>query len=477
MNRIDLALAMNAATDDDLRYVAEIMKYTNSAKQRRKFPIRAATAIAAAAVLLLATLGVAMAANEQVRDAVFSFFHISSPEQVPQPSAMPTAEGEAAWIGRREIDDAVVIDDYLLQTPIRPLKGSVSLWDADGMRFYTLTDQGLFAVPGEHREFTLSFGGAEQAIAYDFAKTESGVLLNWVEDPRVNENPYGYGWNLVQPALSSEQVWLELPDWNRSFQMYPMLLDLESGELTDIFKGLDTDLAPADAMTTWYYSPNLRYALLRDLDQGAWLYDLQSRTVTDLSNLANVWIQDATFTPQNHLLLSMTDGETYTFLSYDPETGTSHTHQYPASHDGSPGVISVLSHRRQAPFSHALIQSGSGGCALLDLETNDTLDLPEDLNAYLPNIQENAAGNRLLCTQEQWISNPDGTTYLALSRLAICDLENHSLVELDREQYETAQEFACFWLDDNRFVVWANSGVDGTTSLHVYTIQPPESRG
>ena len=362
MNRIDLALAMNAATDDDLRYVAEIMKYTNSAKQRRKFPIRAATAIAAAAVLLLATLGVAMAANEQVRDAVFSFFHISSPEQVPQPSAMPTAEGEAAWIGRREIDDAVVIDDYLLQTPIRPLKGSVSLWDADGMRFYTLTDQGLFAVPGEHREFTLSFGGAEQAIAYDFAKTESGVLLNWVEDPRVNENPYGYGWNLVQPALSSEQVWLELPDWNRSFQMYPMLLDLESGELTDIFKGLDSDLAPADAMTTWNYSPNLRYALLRDLDQGAWLYDLQSRTVTDLSNLANVWIQDATFTLQNHLLLSMTDGETYTFLSYDPETGTSHTHQYPASHDGSPGVISVLSHRRQAPFSHALIQSGSGGC-------------------------------------------------------------------------------------------------------------------
>ena len=477
MNRIDLALALNTATDEDLCYVASIMKYKNSAKQKRKFPIRAATAIAAAAALLLATLGVAMAANEHVRDAVFSFFHISTPEQVPQPSEMPTAEGEATWIGRREIDDAVVIDDYLLQTPIRPLKGSVSLWDADEMRFYTLTDQGLVAVPGEHREFTLSFGGAEQTIAYDFAKTESGVLLNWIEDPRVNENPYGYGWNLVQPTLSSEQVWLELPNWNRSFQMYPMLLDLESGELTDIFKGLDTDLAPADAMTTWNYSPNLRYALLRDLDQGAWLYDLQSRTVTDLSNLANVWIQDATFTLQNHLLLSMTDGETYTFLSYDPETGTSHTHQYPASHDGSPGVISVLSHRRQAPFSHALIQSGSGGCALLDLETNDTLDLPEDLNAYLPNIQENAAGNRLLCTQEQWISNPDGTTYLALSRLAICDLENHSLVELDREQYETAQEFACFWLDDNRFVVWANSGVDGTTSLHVYTIQPPERRG
>ena len=173
MNRIDLALAMNAATYEDLCYVASIMKYKNTAKQKRRFSIRAATAIAAAAALLLATLGVAMAANEQVRDAVFSFFHISSPEQVPQPSAMPTAEGEAAWIGRREIDDAVVIDDYLLQTPIRPLKGSVSLWDADGMRFYTLTDQGLFAVPGEHREFTLSFGGAEQTSAYDFARTGS----------------------------------------------------------------------------------------------------------------------------------------------------------------------------------------------------------------------------------------------------------------------------------------------------------------
>ena len=39
MNRIDLALALNAATDEDLCYVASIMKYKNAAKQKRKFPL------------------------------------------------------------------------------------------------------------------------------------------------------------------------------------------------------------------------------------------------------------------------------------------------------------------------------------------------------------------------------------------------------------------------------------------------------
>lgn len=476
MNRLDLALALNAATDEDLLFTAQRINYVNHSKKRRL--LRAFAAAAAAAVLLLATLGVAMATNDAVRQAVFSLFHISVPERVPQPSAVSPESGKITLTGHRSIGDAVAVDDYLIKSPMRPMKGGVSLWDAGSMRFYSLAPQGVISVPAEHHAFALPFHGVSFQINYDYAVTDHDVLLNWTEDPRVNENPYEYGWNLVQPGADSMQVFLELPDKSRNYQMVPLLLDLETEKLTDPFSGMPLDLIPPEEMNVWSYSEDGRYALQRDFSHHAWLYDLEAKTVTDLSDQITAAITETRFTPQNRLVLTMLDGDTYRFLQYDLSDQSSTCFVYSASQeraDGTrtPGLLPSPAYWWRAPYRHSIMVTESGGCALLEIESGLTTELPDALLDDLPNVLENEAGTRLLGTKTELAQQSDGYQHRCISAIAVCDLRSKTLVELDREEYETAGEIDCFWLDDNRFAIWAESGSDDYTTLHVYTVHLP----
>ena len=55
---------------------------------------------------------------------------------------------------------------------------------------------------------------------------------------------------------------------------------------------------------------------------------------------------------------------------------------------------------------------------------------------------------------------------------SVCDLKTHTVVRLDREPGD-AEEWSVFWLDNERFAVWAENPAEGFADVRVYHLHQP----
>lgn len=466
MNALEILLALDGASDADLASVGSRLGLTK--KTHRRVGMRMLLAAAVAAALLIATLGVAMAASPDFRDAVYSIFHIQAREPASEAGAV-TDENVQLW-KHLELEDAAEIDYYTLRIPFYPVAdGTLYHWDETGGVFYHLTEKGSAEIPGTRVELDVPFGGATQHIVYDWAKLDGQYVIGYREDPRMNENPYGYAWMLHQPDPTSPTVWLTLPDWNKSFAECPFLLDLESGTWTDVLQGMEYDRMDAERMYMWRFSPDMQHLLMTDDCGGAWLYDVEAQTERDLSQELPQTLLDAAFLDADTLALMGVDNQIYSFLWYDAEDGTLARRSYPSDAEG-PGLRSVLT----PVGSRGILLNADGTLSLTDLQTG--------IGALLPSFDRdcvyllNSDGTQMLCVDRRLSDGgDDGLITQTFTGFSVCDLENRTVVRLDREPSDDADEWAVFWLDSQRFAVWAENPADGFGDLHVYRLHTPEA--
>ncbi len=465
MNTMEILTALDGASDADLAAVESRLGL--SKKTSHKFGMRLLLAAAVAAALLIATLGVAMAASPDFRDAVYSIFHIQTREPASEAGAV-TDENVQLW-KHLELEDAAEIDYYTLRIPFIPVADNTLYhWDENGGVFYHLTNKGFEEIPGTRMEFEVTFGGATQHIVYDWAKVNGQYVIGYREDPRMNENPYGYAWMLHQPDQASPDVWLTLPDWSKSFAPCPFLLDLETGTWTDVLQGMEYDRLNKERMYSWRFSPDGEHLLMMDDCGGAWLYDTEAHTETDLSLDNTQVLLDAAFLDAETLALMSVDNQIYSFTWFHVEDGTMEQRSYPSDAEG-PGLRSVLT----PVGSHGITLNADGTLSLTDLQTGIGARLPAfDRDCvYLLNDD----GTQMLCVDRRLSdSGTDGLLTQTFTGFSVCDLENHTVVRLDREPSEDADEWSVFWLDNERFAVWAENPADGFGDIHVYHLHTPE---
>ena len=120
----------------------------------------------------------------------------------------------------------------------------------------------------------------------------------------------------------------------------------------------------------------------------------------------------------------------------------------------------------------AFVRNTDGSVSLINLRTDEEIRLP-DLGAESV-YTLNDAENRVLCIDMRMYDSTSGVLSKNFNGFSVCDLENHTVVRLDREPSDDADEWSVFWLDNERFAVWAENPADGFGDLHVYRLHTPE---
>ena len=475
MTRDQFLDALQAADDRYLTEASCLLGYDETPTRRRPLR-RMLIAAAVAAALLLAAFTAAMAASEPFRSGVYRVFHIQTRERVPAPTKLPKDAEKVVPLAHITLDNAAQIDRYSVQVPVRLLHdGSVYAPEKENGHIYRFHAGAVETIPTTHREIETTFRGVTFEIAYDYARCADGYVLASWENPRMNENPYGYASELTLADAQSGKAWLELPDWDADYALYPMLLDLESGTVTDVLDGMDVTL-PEDAYPlTWRYSPNLRWLLELDGNHGrAWLYDLQTRTRMDEQQLFGAPVVLACFDGAD-TLVGLEHTETVLRATrYSLRDGTREVvdmSQY-AGHFGD--GIYTLAKDFLSPH-YWTVGDGSGHTKLLNVRTGAAYDWPDEAAGMPLNAYESPDGRRIAFVHYDYEQSGVDTTKNVFDLLAVLDVETGEYTILDRERstLAAAEETAFGWIDADSFMLLTEA-VDGRVNVTVYTLRAPE---
>ena len=162
MNSMILLEAIGAIDDayilsaqNRLGSISKATMKTAHAAKRHHLTRKTVICIAAVITMLLASFTVAMAASEEFREFVFSIFHISTTESLPDSTNVSVPDGEMEQIGGANIDEAVTTYYFKGNGVIQLGNGllySDSYDNSDGS-FYDLDVDGLVPLATTRIEF------------------------------------------------------------------------------------------------------------------------------------------------------------------------------------------------------------------------------------------------------------------------------------------------------------------------------------
>lgn len=447
---------------------------TNTSKslsRKSRTPKRKALiGLAAAIILLLGSFVTAMAVSEDFREFIFSIFNIESPEKIPEADDADF-DSPLGQVGDANIDGAVTVYYIKADGILRAYNGIVysAEYDGEGAAFYAVTSDGLEEIEVARAEFIYSFMGTDFNIKFDYTVHNSTLHFRELNS-QLDINPYKYSWMLFNADNSTDTVWLILPylvnvGGSERYSSYPLLYNIQTNEITDIFKDVDFG---GIAVDRWQFTDDMAYALIwgtseKD-DNGFWICDIAEKTITHVGDLVGILINDCYIAKDDMIICYVPNGNNFDVLNYDISTGTQTTiienvQHYNKTDDGS-GLRSIDYHGKQGQY--ALYFDMDGEVALLDLISGEYLKLTGLKNDDTLITMESPDGERVL------IAFSDSEAFgLAFYKIGVLDTQTGALTMLTREGYEAKTEHGIGWLDDTRIIVNA-SNTDDEAYMFVY---------
>lgn len=431
---------------------------------RRRRPVRKTlVCIAAVIALLLASFTVAMAVSEDFREFVFMIFNIETKETVPSYNGDDIEDGVINEIGDADIDGEVSVYYFNGNGVVQVIDGLIytSRYDRTGEAFFDITQEGLVELPSTRVEFPYSFRGTDFNIKFDYTVYDGELYINVLPE-NLDINPYKYAWNMYPANDGADKAWLVLPyPTDGDYSEYPLLLDIDTLELTDVFAGISFDGIIA---ARWQFADDMSYALVmgytEGYETGFWICDIDKKTLTNVSELTGRTINDCYILEGNKLICYAANGSGFDVLSFDVSTGSSsllveNTQHYYLTQDTS-GFRSIEYHGGQG--RHALILDGGGGVTLLDLRDGSRLPLEGVTNDALLTSESPDGEHIMFAFSDVNVSNS-----FAMYKIGILDTQTGVLKMLERENYEIRNETLMGWLANNCVSVLAynESEADG----------------
>lgn len=455
MNSNILLDAINTINDEYILSAQKCMDYDSDISNQiykisNKRPARrTVVCIAAAVVMLLSSFTVAMAASEDFREFVFSIFNINSTEILPNNSENTVPDGNFEQIGA-SIDGAVCTYSFKGNGMFVPNDGIVYAGENDNREglFYDWSENELVALPTTRVEFPFSFRETDFNIKFDYCVYDS--VLHFRELPEnLNENPYKYGWGIRRVGSDLNTALLFLPyETSGDYGIYPMLLDIETNNTTDILENMPMDeIIPVN----WEFSDDLSVAVMsgytEDYEIKFWICDVCQKTLTLISELTERTISNCYLLDDQHIICYAANENGFDIISFNSKTGIvtmliERTEYYTQTGDGS-GFRSIEYYGGYG--RHALLFDDKGGITLVDLLSGK--------QTYLDGIEYDGT----LLTSE----SPDGEQImfafrdtnvqdsLAVYKIGVLDTQTGVLKLLERTNYEIRNERPLGWLANN----------------------------
>lgn len=416
------------------------------------------TALAAAALLLAATLGTALAASESFRAVVFSFFRLGTAEKVPV-CLETTEEGDAVWLGSRTLEDAVTVDYLRIGENCDYENGILCCWQDEARMepaFYAAADEGLVALPARHLETEVTWAGETFPINLQWAVWEDTLRVQAFGKQPGND----LYWDVSYLEGRADAVLLRLSRGRGAdYRETALLLDLESGEVTDLFAGTGAEEL-TDVVEITLNRSLTRAILSCENGERLYLCDLEGKSTRAVEEVLGRPADGVWFAAEDVLgWYTMDEDYRYDCFVTDLSGGTAALRfsGRPAyQREQAEGVV-FLGGR------YVLEVVADRSVAVLDLLAGSRTPIqgfayPEGDSRTRPSPGEDKL---LFLTMEM-----DGEG-LGISELTVLDLRRGTAVGLGRTGYDARHEVSVSWFDSERVVIRA-AEADGGQLLSLY---------
>lgn len=434
---------------------------------RRSHPRRLAGKIAVAVLAAACTFMAAMAVSPQLREAVLTFFQLEETEQVPPPVSAPinsdpsmtqdliAQQVEAQYIRLPGLSGYDYSNGTLFQVERRE-DGSVldvHYWAAEGDKLVPLDTHTI--------DFSTAWEGVTYTDTVYWCKYEGNISCYCSGSAGM---ALDYDWHVSPIPGHTDAILLTLSQRGQmGYQQYPVLLDLTTGEVTDLLGGTGWEAASPLTLVQW--SSDLSAALLSS-DRMGWFYcDRTAKVTTRLDQLTGLEVFSAYFAPDDSLILlsqSGPEGDCYDIWTWQPDSGVltqtfSQLHVYWERDDNPYGFQFLFG----SPLGLYITQDGK--LSVLDLRTGqetpvEGFSLTQWDSTFLPN----QSGSKIL-----FASYDNTADRLGIARLGVIDLTQGTFTVLDREGYDALNEGNLSWFDEDRVAI-QSSQKDDYTECYLY---------
>lgn len=217
----------------DEQYIEEAADRPHERKRRNW--IRRGAAAAAIMLILVGTVGTAMALSPEFFQRVLAFFHMEQAETVPDHN------GEGSAITQSDIG-GLVKAEYVRLESSHYASGYGTLYQVDreengtirAVRFWAVEDGALLALDTQKHSFTTmwqskTYQGDIYWCAYD---GEISLYSSGISDVSGSE------WYAAPIPGRMDAIWLYLSQGSQSdYWAYPVLYHLDTGEAEDVLRG------------------------------------------------------------------------------------------------------------------------------------------------------------------------------------------------------------------------------------------------
>ncbi len=440
--------------------------------------------ILAAVVALLVSLGIgtALALSSQFRGRVFRFLHIDEPQVIPQ---APVSSGLAPddMIAEPEITLGPGLTAKYVHTPVAAqATGGVFLVCTDpvemkqGSRYDAYYEENGEFVQLEEFTFRRSYTlrGTTFHLAFQWAQHRGNVVITWAD---ADQKFIISGQSGDASAVLLRLVFSREDDAGNYFEdYYPVLLNLYTGEMTDVLAG--TGAEALTGLSNAAISGDMTKMLLeQSTPEGYRLHyaDLEAKKLYSLDALSGEHVDDCSLMGNTLACWNLADGfykawhiDLATFQRselFGPVTNAA------ATAEASSGIVFLMG------FG-SWVRQGS-----LYLGSRFALVVDDAQQVYATDLQ---SGEKLPIPGYTWkagsalIPSPDGTKLLLAGgpaggyyeSIGILDFEKGTFAAFSREHLGNVQENQAYWFDENTVVIHPAPTPDSLCSdFYLYSLE------
>ena len=318
MNSFDILQAMTDIPSDQILSASARLGYDADASplscHRRSFR-KTLILIAAVVMIMTATFTTVFAASPEFRELVFRFFHIEQEQIIPE-STVSTELSVDEMFAEPSIHIGDVLQGKYVHTPVSTLAqdGGFLVCTDDvhtkqGSHYDAYYEkQGEFVKLEEHafaQDYVLN--GTTFHVKLDWAEYNGKTIVTWVDEntnTRIPGNAGDPSALLIQLVFTSTN---DSGDYIESY--YPVLLNLRTGELTDVLAG--TGAAEFERIGNSAISEDHTKMLLCSVTKDGYslhYVDLTSKKMHSLDELSGAKVDSCSLIENTLACWSLTDG-------------------------------------------------------------------------------------------------------------------------------------------------------------------------
>lgn len=472
MNSKQILSAMNNISNEyilsaqkKLEYDSEdIPKGQMQVKGRRTF--RRILSLAAAVILILSVcFTTALAISPEFREFVFSFFNITEPEIIPE-NVPDESDANNMEVEEGQINIGGVIEGTYIHFPnMSAVRNGIFTVCTDDVQMnsgsqydaYYEKDGEFIRLEEKTFDQTYNLFGNDIHVTFDWVEHNGTVATTFIESEAPFVKFSGAG------DVTSTLMWLQIdPPGEEVFGYYPVLINVHTGELTDICAGLGVENLRQIRQAA--ISDDLIQMIIVDWDGNIYYADLVGRKLYAIDDLLE----------QKCAACALVDGmlvawsENYgivTVRAFDPATWESRE-----TYSGQPDFISGFD---------SMIHSSQmyrGTRFALEVDDNQDVYVIDLLNGQR-NIIDGFKWQQNSEVFTECVPSADGNKLLIYSRgsttyyesIAVLDFTNKTLVKFSRENMGTVNEHAVYW-NDNDSIIIETSTDDESKQYYLYIL-------